>query len=909
MEIDPIILELRVDASKFKRDLNNATRTVETQLGRQERSAQRLEKQMQRSSGSISTAFRALAGTLAAAFTGRELVGLIDSFTRLQNSLKVAGLEGEGLAAVQERLRSIGAQYGVELEALGSVFNRAALAQKELGASTDDIIQLNEVVAASLKVTGSSSEQARGALLQLSQAIGQDVVRGEEFNSILEGALPLAQAAARGIEGMGGSVAKLRGEVIKGNITSKEFFEGILKGGTETIKQAEAATLTLGGAFTVLRNELTLYVGDAAKTSGATVLMSDAIKGLANNLNIIIPALTVIATALGIGLVTNAVRARLAMIATAAAAQGMAGAFGTAALAGKGLASILGGPVGIAITALVIGLGAAASASADFEAETARLNNELLKAQSALDVARERARAAGVEVEKTGNAAKSAGGFFSGLATVLDIASNAYAKLASNAKLAALAVAQQRLVEGRQRVERLEGATTGISAGLAKTADAVDPFRRGTQGKQQELLKARLATERAIIRATEQEIEILKKTPGSAFKADPVSSTGGVPGKDKKKKAKKGPKEPKDRTDEILSRFNDELASLTQQTLSAQQQLATSADERAELELRSIELARLNTIDSINAEKDYTKAQKQRLVQQVEALTEFEREGVERARQSQLAREAADIAQNQAQLEIQALSDQMDLAKTQAERRAIALRIVDALYDSERAAIEAALLETKIGDANYQILQAKLAALDASRNADKQRAFDNTATPLESYIKSGQDINTDLESALVGTINELNSGLADAIVNGENLGKVLENAGKQFLAQLIKIGLQLLVIESIKGIGSALGFSIPAFATGTNSAPGGLALVGERGPEIVNLPPGSQVIPNNRINAMAGKPAGQSQQGGVVEILLKDDMLDARIISGSTEVVKIAAPQITNAAVSETFRRSSRPRI
>jgi len=909
VEIDPIILELRVDASKFKRDLNNATRTVETQLGRQERSAQRLEKQMQRSSGSISTAFRALAGTLAAAFTGRELVGLIDSFTRLQNSLKVAGLEGEGLAAVQERLRSIGAQYGVELEALGSVFNRAALAQKELGASTDDIIQLNEVVAASLKVTGSSSEQARGALLQLSQAIGQDVVRGEEFNSILEGALPLAQAAARGIEGMGGSVAKLRGEVIKGNITSKEFFEGILKGGTETIKQAEAATLTLGGAFTVLRNELTLYVGDAAKTSGATVLMSDAIKGLANNLNIIIPALTVIATALGIGLVTNAVRARLAMIATAAAAQGMAGAFGTAALAGKGLASILGGPVGIAITALVIGLGAAASASADFEAETARLNNELLKAQSALDVARERARAAGVEVEKTGNAAKSAGGFFSGLATVLDIASNAYAKLASNAKLAALAVAQQRLVEGRQRVERLEGATTGISAGLAKTADAVDPFRRGTQGKQQELLKARLATERAIIRATEQEIEILKKTPGSAFKADPVSSTGGVPGKDKKKKAKKGPKEPKDRTDEILSRFNDELASLTQQTLSAQQQLATSADERAELELRSIELARLNTIDSINAEKDYTKAQKQRLVQQVEALTEFEREGVERARQSQLAREAADIAQNQAQLEIQALSDQMDLAKTQAERRAIALRIVDALYDSERAAIEAALLETKIGDANYQILQAKLAALDASRNADKQRAFDNTATPLESYIKSGQDINTDLESALVGTINELNSGLADAIVNGENLGKVLENAGKQFLAQLIKIGLQLLVIESIKGIGSALGFSIPAFATGTNSAPGGLALVGERGPEIVNLPPGSQVIPNNRINAMAGKPAGQSQQGGVVEILLKDDMLDARIISGSTEVVKIAAPQITNAAVSETFRRSSRPRI
>ena len=37
-----------------------------------------------------------------------------------------------------------------------------------------------------------------------------------------------------------------------------------------------------------------------------------------------------------------------------------------------------------------------------------------------------------------------------------------------------------------------------------------------------------------------------------------------------------------------------------------------------------------------------------------------------------------------------------------------------------------------------------------------------------------------------------------------------------------------------------------AYANGTDFAPGGLALVGERGPELVNLPRGSQVIPNTR---------------------------------------------------------------
>ena len=34
-----------------------------------------------------------------------------------------------------------------------------------------------------------------------------------------------------------------------------------------------------------------------------------------------------------------------------------------------------------------------------------------------------------------------------------------------------------------------------------------------------------------------------------------------------------------------------------------------------------------------------------------------------------------------------------------------------------------------------------------------------------------------------------------------------------------------------------------AFADGTNFAPGGMSLVGERGPEFMNVPVGSQVVP------------------------------------------------------------------
>lgn len=44
----------------------------------------------------------------------------------------------------------------------------------------------------------------------------------------------------------------------------------------------------------------------------------------------------------------------------------------------------------------------------------------------------------------------------------------------------------------------------------------------------------------------------------------------------------------------------------------------------------------------------------------------------------------------------------------------------------------------------------------------------------------------------------------------------------------------------VGGVGKFFGF-----ASGTDYAPGGLAIVGENGPELVNLPRGSQVVPNN----------------------------------------------------------------
>lgn len=110
------------------------------------------------------------------------------------------------------------------------------------------------------------------------------------------------------------------------------------------------------------------------------------------------------------------------------------------------------------------------------------------------------------------------------------------------------------------------------------------------------------------------------------------------------------------------------------------------------------------------------------------------------------------------------------------------------------------------------------------------------------------------------------------------IGGGLQELGKYFVttAGLIKLikeqlilspqnaiiaGIALIALGSV--ISSQLGKK-QAFAVGTRNAPGGVALVGERGPELINLPRGSQVVPAAQTASMMGGIAGAVEVFGVL---------------------------------------------
>ncbi len=277
-DLDQMVLSISADTRQIKRALDRMDRDTKDATKKIEKQFDGLGKKI---NGTFAGLGRGILGALAAAFSLREAQKFIDTATRIDNALKVAGLSGEQLTKVYDALFVSAQKNAAPLEALVQLYGRASLVQKELGISTEQLLKFTDNVAVALRVSGKSAAESSGALLQLSQALGSGVVRAEEFNSMLEGALPIVQAAANGITEAGGSVSKLRQLVVDGKVSSAAFFKGFQAGAQLLQNQVAGASLTVAQGFEQVQNALIKTAGELNKMTGASATAGKSLAALA----------------------------------------------------------------------------------------------------------------------------------------------------------------------------------------------------------------------------------------------------------------------------------------------------------------------------------------------------------------------------------------------------------------------------------------------------------------------------------------------------------------------------------------------------------------------------------------------------------------------------------------------------
>ncbi len=280
-DLQRLVVSLEANIKNYERSLARAN----GQAQRQTRQIQSRFEQLNRNvSGQMAALGRSMTGVFAGALGAREIVRFADSFTRIQNALRVTGLEGEKLTSVYNQLLASATRNYAPLESLVTLYSRLSLVQGQLGVSSAQIVDFTDRIALALRVGGTSAQEASGALLQLSQALGGGTVRAEEFNSIVEGTPTIALAAARGLEEAGGSIAKLRQLVADGAVPSKAFFDAFIVGSQEMAQQVAGAQVTMDQAWQNIQTALTHTIGQLNQASGVGDIAGVAMQELADEI-------------------------------------------------------------------------------------------------------------------------------------------------------------------------------------------------------------------------------------------------------------------------------------------------------------------------------------------------------------------------------------------------------------------------------------------------------------------------------------------------------------------------------------------------------------------------------------------------------------------------------------------------
>lgn len=262
-----LVVTLEASTKAYERALAKAQGTSISTLRRIQKEGEAFSD---RFGAALASSLSRLGAAVGGAFTGKAFVDAADRFTRIGNSLKVAGVSGGQLSTVMSQLYAIAQSNGVPLEALATLYGRVAQAQTTLKASSADVLKFTGTVAQALKVAGKSAEESSGALLQLGQALSGGKIQAEEYNSLIDGMYPLLQAAAAGLKEAGGDVSKLTALVKDGKVSSTAFFRAIEAGSPILGQKLAASADTVASAMTRFSNAATIAAGEIDQATGAT---------------------------------------------------------------------------------------------------------------------------------------------------------------------------------------------------------------------------------------------------------------------------------------------------------------------------------------------------------------------------------------------------------------------------------------------------------------------------------------------------------------------------------------------------------------------------------------------------------------------------------------------------------------
>lgn len=264
-----IIYTVDVNTGKFISGMNS----VDKGLDKLDDGFKKADSSGQAFGGGL-TKIAAALGALATIDALRNLQKMSEEFTLLRARIdRFSGGVREG-AENYERLLAISSKTGSDMGTATKTWEALTGSLKEMGKSNADILTLTDTLMKMGTLGGASAEEMKNGLRQLGQSFSGGIVRGEEFNSVLENTPEIARQLAKGL---GIPFADLRKQMLDSKLTTEAVFTALLKRVDDVNADFSKMPRTVSQAANAITNEFGSALSKLDKESGFSASLAKAI--------------------------------------------------------------------------------------------------------------------------------------------------------------------------------------------------------------------------------------------------------------------------------------------------------------------------------------------------------------------------------------------------------------------------------------------------------------------------------------------------------------------------------------------------------------------------------------------------------------------------------------------------------
>lgn len=266
--------------------LNNAIDDIDTTapVSGQERLNESIRQGTDNANGLVG----AIKGAVAAYATIETLKGAMNASDELIQTKSRLDMMNDGVQTTQDLLNMtyVAAQDARgEFGAMADVVARFGNNAKDAFDSSAEVVQFANLIQKSMTIAGASTAEAAAAELQLSQALGSGVLRGDELNSIFEQAPNLIQNIADYLDV---PIGKIREMAQDGQLSADVVKAAIFAATDDINAKFDSMPMTWGQVWTSMQNTATIAfqpvlerINEIANSEGFQNFVNMAINDLA----------------------------------------------------------------------------------------------------------------------------------------------------------------------------------------------------------------------------------------------------------------------------------------------------------------------------------------------------------------------------------------------------------------------------------------------------------------------------------------------------------------------------------------------------------------------------------------------------------------------------------------------------